>query len=178
LLARNRWRIEVRRYDDSFKGAYPASAGWPRYNNESRAGAASCGPTRKTTGGSSTGDISEYRIAAEGIRDQLGTLCARVGGLFVREQQLMRDLSGNFAAMVLAVALVGPVFIAACEGEVRTYGVGYGDYDTWNHHEVVYYNNWEHETHRDHVDFAKRSDAEQKEYYSWQHSQGGHPGGH
>jgi hypothetical protein len=95
-----------------------------------------------------------------------------------REELLMRNLSGTFAVMVLAVALAGPVLVAGCEGEVRTYDVGYGDYHTWNHHEVVYYDNWEHETHRDHVDFAKRNDAEKKEYYSWRHSQGGHNQGH
>ena len=77
----------------------------------------------------------------------------------------------------LAVALAGPVLVAGCEGEVRTYDVDYHDYHRWNHGEVVYYNNWEHETHRDHQDFAKRSDAEKKEYYSWRHNQNGNHAG-
>ena len=89
----------------------------------------------------------------------------------------MRNVSRNFALAVLAVALAGPVLIAGCEGEVRYYDADYHDYHRWNHGEVVYYNNWEHETHREHVDFAKRNDAEKKEYYSWRHNQNGnHPG--
>ena len=89
----------------------------------------------------------------------------------------MRNVSRNFAVVVLAVALAGPVLIAGCNGEVRYYDADYHDYHRWNHGEVVYYNNWEHETHREHVDFAKRNDAEKKEYYSWRHSQGGHKQG-
>ena len=94
-----------------------------------------------------------------------------------REELLMRNLSRNLAVAALAVALAGPVLIAGCEGEVRTYDAGYGDYHRWNHGEVVYYNNWEHETHRDHVDFAKRNDEEKKEYYTWRHNQNGNHGG-
>ena len=89
----------------------------------------------------------------------------------------MRNLFGNVAVMILALGLGAAVVIGGCEGEVRYYDAGYGDYHTWNHGEVVYYNNWEHETHREHVDFAKRNDAEKKEYYSWRHSQGGHKQG-
>lgn len=39
----------------------------------------------------------------------------------------------------------------------------------WNHDEVVYYQNWEHETHRQHVDFKNRSQSEQNEYWQWRH---------
>ena len=106
-----------------------------------------------------------------------GYFCIGVAGLFAREEPTMRFSFRNVAVGLLAVALAGPVLIAGCEGEVRTYDAGYGDYHTWNHGEVVYYNNWEHETHREHVDFAKRNDAEKKEYYSWRHNQNGnHPG--
>ncbi|MGB7750805.1 MAG: hypothetical protein WCF88_04570 [Candidatus Acidiferrales bacterium] len=109
--------------------------------------------------------------------DCAGYFRAGVAGLFAREEPTMRLSFRNVAVGLLAVALAGPVLIAGCEEEVRTYDAGYGDYHTWNHGEVVYYNNWEHETHRDHVDFAKRNDAEKKEYYSWRHSQNGnHPG--
>jgi len=64
--------------------------------------------------------------------------------------------------------------MTGCAAHVRYYDAGYGDYHTWDHHEVVYYNNWEHETHRDHQDFTKRSDSEKKEYYTWRHNQGDH----
>jgi hypothetical protein len=84
----------------------------------------------------------------------------------------MRFSLRNVAVGLLVVALVGPVLaVSGCNGEVRYYDAGYGDYHTWNHGEVVYYNNWEHETHREHVDFKKRNDAEKKEYFSWRHNQ-------
>jgi hypothetical protein len=83
----------------------------------------------------------------------------------------MRNLFGNLAVLALAMGLSAAVVIGGCEGQVRYYDAGYNDYHTWNHGEVVYYNNWEHETHRDHVDFAKRNDADKKEYFAWRHSQ-------
>jgi hypothetical protein len=83
----------------------------------------------------------------------------------------MRNLLGNLAVLALAMGLSGAVVIGGCEGQVRYYDAGYNDYHTWNHGEVVYYNNWEHETHRDHVDFAKRNDADKKEYFAWRHGQ-------
>jgi len=82
----------------------------------------------------------------------------------------MRSSCRNLAVGLLAVALGGPVLISGC-AEHRYYDPYYSDYHTWNHGEVVYYNNWEHETHRDHVDFAKRNDADKKEYYTWRHNQ-------
>jgi hypothetical protein len=94
----------------------------------------------------------------------------RLQDYFRREGLLMRSVSRNFAVAVLAIALAGPVFIAGCEGEVRYYDADYHDYHRWNHGEVVYYSNWEHETHREHVDFAKRNDAEKKEYFAWRHN--------
>ena len=42
----------------------------------------------------------------------------------------MRNVSRNLAVAVLAAALVGPMFVAGCEGEVRTYDVDYHDYHT------------------------------------------------
>jgi hypothetical protein len=116
-------------------------------------------------------------VSGVGIIVCLGSWREAVAGVLVWEELLMRTVSRNFALVALAVALAGPVLVSGCEGEVRTYDAGYGDYHTWNHGEVVYYNNWEHETHREHVDFAKRNDAEKKEYYSWRHSQGGHKQG-
>jgi hypothetical protein len=84
----------------------------------------------------------------------------------------MRNLLRNFAVVVLAGALAGAVLVVSgCEGEVRYYDADHNDYHRWNHGEVVYYNNWEHETQRDHVDFAKRDDGEKKEYFTWRHNQ-------
>jgi hypothetical protein len=83
----------------------------------------------------------------------------------------MRSSLRNFAAVLLALALGGPVFIAGCAEHTRYYDPYYSDYHDWNHSEVVYYDRWEHETHRDHVDFGKRNDGEKKEYFTWRHSQ-------
>jgi hypothetical protein len=88
----------------------------------------------------------------------------------------MRWISRNAAPLLLAVALASPVIITGCAEHARYYDASYNDYHTWNHSEVVYYDRWEHETHRDHVDFARRNDAKKKEYYTWRHSQGGHAG--
>jgi hypothetical protein len=40
--------------------------------------------------------------------------------------------------------------------------------------ETVYYNQWEHDTHREHSDLNKRSEAEQKEYSDWRRSRSDH----
>jgi hypothetical protein len=83
----------------------------------------------------------------------------------------LRSSLKNFEMLPLAIALAFPVLVTGCEGHVRYYDCYYGDYHTWDHHEVVYYNQWEHDTHRNHVDFDKRSDADKKEYYTWRHHQ-------
>jgi hypothetical protein len=88
----------------------------------------------------------------------------------------MRLLLRNAAPLLLAVALASPVLIGGCAEHVRYYDADHADYHTWNHGEVVYYDRWEHETHRDHQDFSHRSDSDKKEYYTWRHNQNGHPG--
>ena len=58
---------------------------------------------------------------------------------------------------------------------VRVYDPYYTDYHTWNHDEVVYYNQWSVETHRDpHRDFRKLNEQEKKEYWTWRHNHGDH----
>ena len=73
----------------------------------------------------------------------------------------------------LAIAFLSPVILAGCSGRVeyRAYDPYYSDYHPWNHDEVVYYQNWETSTHRSHVDFQKRTPDDQKEYFTWRHSQ-------
>lgn len=60
--------------------------------------------------------------------------------------------------------------IAGCYGSVRVYDPEYHDYHHWNHDEVVYYSQWETETHRTHVDFKHRNQDEQNQYWQWRHS--------
>jgi hypothetical protein len=76
--------------------------------------------------------------------------------------------------LLLAGAIAAPVLISGCaaRAEYRVYDPYYSDYHVWNHDEIVYYQRWEAETHRDHRDFKKRSAEEQKEYWTWRHSHG------
>jgi hypothetical protein len=81
----------------------------------------------------------------------------------------MRQYVGS---LLLAGALIASsAAITGCSGHVRYYDAEYHDYHPWNHEEVVYYNRWEVETHREHRDFDKRSAEEQNEYWKWRHSQ-------
>ena len=85
----------------------------------------------------------------------------------------MRNLSRYLTWLVFAGALSAPFLASGCAARVsggyRYYDADYNDYHTWNNGEVVYYTRWEHDTHRDHRDFDKRSKDEQKEYWHWRH---------
>ena len=86
----------------------------------------------------------------------------------------MRPIFKHTAAFLLAVTLAAPMLITGCAAHVRYYDAGYGDYHTWDHNEVVYYNGWERDTHRDHREFKDRSDAEKKEYWAYRHNKTDH----
>jgi hypothetical protein len=83
----------------------------------------------------------------------------------------MRLIFRNIAPLVLAAALSVPVALTGCAAHVRVYDPYYNDYHVWDHHEVTYYQQWEVSTHRSHMDFNGRSDADKKEYWTWRHSQ-------
>lgn len=85
----------------------------------------------------------------------------------------MRFLCRNLAAILLAALMVSPVFVTGCAVRARVYDPYYHDYHDWNG-EAVYYNQWEHDTHRNHEDFRKRKSDEQKEYWDWRHKQERH----
>jgi hypothetical protein len=74
---------------------------------------------------------------------------------------------------LLAAVLISPAIITGCSARVSTgYRVHdgyYNDDHLWNHDEIVYYNRWEDEGHRDHRDFRRRSDGERREYFKWRH---------
>jgi len=74
------------------------------------------------------------------------------------------------SSLLLAAAFAFPLATTACSGHYRVYDTYYGDYHHWDHHEEVYYNQWEVETHRDHRDFKDRKADEQKEYWQWRHN--------
>jgi hypothetical protein len=58
---------------------------------------------------------------------------------------------------MLAVAIASPAVMTGCRSD-----------------ETVNYNQWEHETHREHRDLNQRTDAEQKEYSEWRRSHDHH----
>jgi hypothetical protein len=75
-------------------------------------------------------------------------------------------------SLVMAGALItSSAGFIGCSGHVRYYDTEYHDYHPWNHEEIVYYNRWETDTHREHRDFDKRSAEEQKQYWEWRHQQ-------
>jgi hypothetical protein len=83
----------------------------------------------------------------------------------------MRSLIRKCSPLFLAAALVSPVLITGCSTPARYYDASHSDYHDWDHNETVNYNRWEQENHRDHQDFSKRSDADQKDYWNWRHTQ-------
>jgi hypothetical protein len=86
---------------------------------------------------------------------------------------MRRRLGSLLIAAALALPLTATVFMSGCaeRASVRVYDPYYSDYHVWNRDEVVYYNRWENETHRDHREFKQRKSDEQKEYWTWRHSQ-------
>jgi len=85
----------------------------------------------------------------------------------------MRFQLKSLATFLLATVIASPALITGCTASVHVYDPYYHDYHDWNG-EVVYYNQWETSTHRDHKDFHKRSADEQKEYWDWRHKQEQH----
>ena len=85
----------------------------------------------------------------------------------------MRILSRLFTGLAFVSVLAGPIVLSGCAARVsagyRYYDPDRNDYHTWNNGEVVYYTQWEHDTHRDYRDFDKRSDDDRRSYWKWRH---------
>lgn len=82
----------------------------------------------------------------------------------------MRSLSQRLASLLMAAVVIVPLLCSGCAAHVRVYDPYYHDYHVWAT-ETPYYTQWEHDTHRDHVEFNQRSDADKKAYWDWRHSQ-------
>jgi hypothetical protein len=80
----------------------------------------------------------------------------------------MRSIFRTLAPLLLAAAITAPVFTTGCAVHARVYDPYYHDYHVWVNEEP-YYSQWEHDTHREHRDFDKRSAADQKAYWDWRH---------
>lgn len=88
--------------------------------------------------------------------------------------------SHRLGKLLLAAALASSFAGLACGNHpYRVYDPYYTDYHVWNNDEVVYYNRWAGETHRDpHREFKKMPPNEQKEYWTWRHNHGDHDHDH
>jgi hypothetical protein len=79
------------------------------------------------------------------------------------------------STLLLAAGLAAAAGTACEHHYYRVYDPYYTDYHVWNHDEVVYYQRWAAETHRDpHRDFRKLPPEQQKEYWTWRHNHGDH----
>jgi len=83
---------------------------------------------------------------------------------------MMQTVWKRAASLVLATGLTAAVLSTGCAVHARVYDPYYHDYHDWGG-EAGYYNQWEHDTHRDHMDFNRRSQADQKAYWEWRHQQ-------
>lgn len=84
--------------------------------------------------------------------------------MFFRKQLVTR--------FMIAVLLAAPVTFGACAGnriEDRVYDPFYGDYHRWNRSELGFYQRWEAEMRRPHVDFGRRPVEDQRAYFAWRH---------
>lgn len=77
---------------------------------------------------------------------------------------------GAISAALTVTACVTHRGYARDGTEVRVYDVDHRDYHPWNDGEVVYYQRWEADTHREHRDFNRRDKGEQREYWTWRHA--------
>lgn len=80
----------------------------------------------------------------------------------------MRSFRNTILLLPMAAVLA-----VGCTAHVGYYD-SYHNYHRWDDHEAVYYSQWEHDTHRDHRDFNKRSDADKRAYSDWRHSHDDH----
>jgi len=79
--------------------------------------------------------------------------------------------------ILISACLASPLTFTSCASHVgvgyyRVYDPYYRDYHYWNDGEVVYYNRWARERHRDeHRDFRRLNRGERREYWEWRHHQ-------
>jgi len=74
---------------------------------------------------------------------------------------------GTIALMLSAAALVMP--LASCAGGARIYDPYRQDYHRWSPDEDRLYLRWEITTHRNHLEFHRRSFGDQRAYWGWRH---------
>jgi hypothetical protein len=79
----------------------------------------------------------------------------------------MRSISRDLSSVLLATVLAAPILLSGCQTQAPAPATAAAPADDP-------YVQWEHETHRDHVDIAKRTDDERKQYSDWHASHPDH----
>jgi hypothetical protein len=82
-------------------------------------------------------------------------------------------LSKKIGSCMFAATMGVVLSTAGCTVHAGYYDPYYHDYHPING-EVVYYNQWETETHREHRELKERKKDEQKEYWDWRHKHDDH----
>jgi|HubBroStandDraft_4_1064222.scaffolds.fasta_scaffold531042_1 hypothetical protein len=75
-----------------------------------------------------------------------------------------------FSRFSIAAGVASALLATGCAGRARVHYVPY-DYFTWNSQEAIVYSQWEHDTHREHIDFTVLSDADMNSFWVWRHRQ-------
>jgi hypothetical protein len=70
---------------------------------------------------------------------------------------------------IAAILAVGPMTLVGCATH-RVHDPYYNDVHVWDHAEDGRYRQWETETHREHLDYQRRTEADQHAYWDWRHS--------
>jgi hypothetical protein len=71
--------------------------------------------------------------------------------------------------LLAAAALASLLMIPGCAGGSLVYDPYRRDYHRWDQGEVGFYQQWEVGSHRIHMDFNRRSAADQNAYWGWRH---------
>jgi len=72
-------------------------------------------------------------------------------------------------SLMLGLLFAGVASTTAISGCYQHHYYDYASFH-WADAEEPYYERWEHETHRDHVDYAQRNTDDQHAYWDWRQS--------
>ena len=81
----------------------------------------------------------------------------------------MRLNHGMLALMLSATALVSPLTMTGCFSSGMMYDPQGRDFHRWNAGDNRLYLRWEIQTHRNHMDFYRRNQADRSAYWGWRH---------
>ena len=81
----------------------------------------------------------------------------------------MRLNDGMIALALSATVLASASAMTGCASGERVYDPYRQDYRQWNRGESRLYQEWEAGTHRNHMDFRRRSATDQQAYWAWRH---------